>query len=284
MTVPDHAPDLGSVVILGGAGKTGARVAARLTAHGIEARFASRSTSPIFDWDDPTTWRGALEGARAAYIAYQPDLTIPGAAAAIGAVAGLAREVGVERLVLLSGRGEDGAAASEQAAFAAHPYVTVCRCAWFSQNFTEGMFADALHTGVLAMSAPGDVPEPFLDLDDLADVVVLALTEDGHSGVVHELTGPVSVTLVEAVGIVSALSGRPVDFVRVSEGEFIAGAVAQGLDEPAAAFLAGMFEELLDGRNITPATGVREALGREPRSFHDWAKDGAANDSWGGAR
>jgi uncharacterized protein YbjT (DUF2867 family) len=274
----------GPVVIVGGAGKTGQRVADRLAAHGLPSRFASRSTSPAFDWEDPSTWHGALEGARAAYVAYQPDLAAPGATERIGEVAALASTLGVERFVLLSGRGEEGALLSEQAAFAAHDNVTVCRVAWFAQNFTEGALAGAVPTGVFALPAPGDVPEPFVDLDDVADVAVLALTEDGHGGVVHELTGPESLTLAEVAQRLSDASGKSVEYVEVTQEEFVAEAVGEGLDEVTASFLAGLFTEIFDGRNVATTTGVREALGREPRAFGDWANDAAAQGSWGDDR
>lgn len=274
----------GPVVIVGGAGKTGRRVADRLAAHGIPTRLVSRSTSPAFDWDDQTTWRAALEGARAAYVAYQPDLAVPGAAAQVGELASLATDLGVERLVLLSGRGEEGAQAAERAAFAAHEHVTVCRVGWFAQNFTEGALAGVVATGVLSLPVPSDVPEPFIDLDDVADVAVLALTEDGHAGVVHELTGPEGLTLADVAHQLSEASGRPVEYVRVTREEFAAEAVAAGLDEPTATFLAGLFGEIFDGRNVATTTGVRDALGREPRSFRDWAKDAAAQGIWGGER
>lgn len=274
----------GPVVILGGAGKTGQRVADRLAVRDIASLFASRSTNPVFDWEDPTTWRGALEGARAAYIAYQPDLAAPGAAQRIGSLAALATELGVERLVLLSGRGEDGALESERSAFAAHEHVTVCRVAWFAQNFTEGALAGAVPSGAFALPAPADVPEPFVDLDDVADVAVLALTQDGHAGVVHELTGPESLTLAEVARQLSEAAGAPVEYAPVTQREFAREAVGAGLDGPTADFLAGLFAEIFDGRNVATTTGVRDALGREPRSFQDWAKDVAAQGVWSAQR
>lgn len=287
MTTTQDSPETttdslaGPIVIVGGAGKTGQRVADRLAVHGLPSRFASRSTGPAFDWESMSTWRGALEGARAAYVAYQPDLAAPGAAERIGQLADLASTLGVERFVLLSGRGEEGALESEQAAFAAHDNVTVCRVAWFAQNFTEGALAGAVPTGVFALPAPGDVREPFVDLDDVADVAVLALTEDGHGGVVHELTGPEAITLVEVAQQLSEATGKPVEYVEVTQDEFVEEAVGAGLDETTATFLAGLFNDIFDGRNIATTTGVREALGREPRAFRAWAKDAAAQGFWG---
>lgn len=281
-TDTDTDTSVGPVVIVGGAGKTGQRVADRLTAHGLPTRFASRSTSPAFDWDDATTWRGALEGARAAYVAYQPDLGAPGAAERIGELSSLAAELDVERFVLLSGRGEEGAQAAERAAFAAHDHVTVCRVSWFAQNFTEGALAGAVPTGTFALPAPPDVPEPFVDLDDVADVAVLALTEGGHAGLVHELTGPESLTLADVAQLLSDASGRSVEYIPVTPGEFVEEAVGAGLNEATTTFLAGLFSEIFDGRNVATTTGVRDALGREPRTFQAWANNAAAQGIWDG--
>lgn len=274
-----HVP-AGPVVIVGGAGKTGRRVAERLASAGVETHFVSRSTRPSFDWEAEQTWRGALSGAHAAYVAYQPDLAVPGADAQVGRLAALATELGVRRLVLLSGRGEEGAEAAEQAAFAAHDHVTVCRVAWFAQNLSEGMLAGAVPTGAIALPVPGAVPEPFIDLDDVADVAVRALLDEGHAGLVHELTGPEALTLVEVAEVLSEVTGRDLEFVRIPPQAFVEGAVAQGLDHGSATFLAGLFEELLDGRNVGTTTGVRDVLGREPRSFRDWATTAAATGTW----
>ena len=221
---------------------------------------------------------------RAAYIAYQADLAVPGAHDKVGRLASLAAELDVERLVLLSGRGEEGAQAAERAAFAAHDRVTVCRVGWFAQNFTEGALAGVVPRGIFALPAPGDVPEPFVDLDDVADVAVCALVDGGHAGVVHELTGPESITLADVAQQLSEASGSPVEYLEVSPEEFAQEAMSAGQDELTARFLAQLFSEIFDGRNVATTTGVRDVLGREPRSFSDWAKGVAAQGIWGGER
>lgn len=265
----NHQPT--SVVLLGGAGKTGTRVAERLSSRGIASRAASRSTPIRFDWDDATTWPGALTGADAAYVTFQPDLAAPGAAETVAAVAALAAEIGIQRLVLLSGRGEEGAQESERAVLAAHPRASVARCAWFAQNFSEGMLADAVRGGVVALPVPATVVEPFVDLDDVADVVVAALTDPGHEGRVYELTGPSALTFPQAADVLSSHVGREVRFVSVADAEFVAEAVRAGLDEPSASFLAELFGEITDGRNEHLSLGVREALGRPATSFEAFA-------------
>ena len=130
-------------LVLGGSGKTGRRIVQRLQAKGVPVRVGTPSATPPFDWTDQTTWPAALDGVGSVYVTYYPDVAIPGAAA-VGAFAELAAASGARRLVLLSGRGEDGALASEQALRAAVADWTIVRPA---RDFTD--FArDAAATGI----------------------------------------------------------------------------------------------------------------------------------------
>ena len=80
-------------LITGATGKTGSRIIDRLTAADRPVRAVSRATG--FDWDDHSTWPAALAGVDAAYIAYYPDLALPGAAETVGAFAHAAAAAGV---------------------------------------------------------------------------------------------------------------------------------------------------------------------------------------------
>ena len=83
------------ILIIGGTGKTGRRVAEKLTARGVPTRIASRSSETRFDWADRSTWDAALDGASAAYLTYSPDLAVPEAPADIEALAGRAVSRGI---------------------------------------------------------------------------------------------------------------------------------------------------------------------------------------------
>ncbi|MGD9527229.1 NmrA family transcriptional regulator [Pseudonocardia sp.] len=250
------------VLVIGPHGTTGSRVVERLRRLDIGVRGVSRSTPVPFDWERPATWPGALRGVRTAYITYHPDLSFPGAAARVGALAREAASQGVERAVLLTGRGEEGALASEDALLEALPRSTALRCAFFAQNFTEGALRDAVAEGVIAMPVAPDIVEPFLDAGDIADVAVAALTRPGHEAAVYELTGPRSMTFAEAADVLGEAAGRPVAFAPVTPAEWVAGAVASGLPEPFAAALADLFGEIFDGRNVATSDGVQRVLGR----------------------
>jgi uncharacterized protein YbjT (DUF2867 family) len=266
-------------LVLGATGKTGRRVADRLEARGVPVRIGSRSADPPFDWEDRTTWAPALEGVAAAYVSYYPDLAVPGAPEAIAAFAEQALASGTRRLVLLSGRGEEEAQRAEQALQESGADWTIVRCSWFSQNFSETFMLEGLLAGELALPA-GDVPEPFVDAEDIADVAVAALTQDGHSGRLYELTGPRLLTYREAVAEIARASGRELRFQPVSIEDYKAALEQEDVPDDFIWLLSYLFTEVLDGRNAYVTDGVQQALGREPRDFAEYARRAAAAGAW----
>lgn len=266
------------ILVIGATGKTGRRIAARLDSEGASVRRGARGSETPFDWENRATWAPALEGARAAYVSYFPDLAFPGAVEAVGALAEAARAAGVGRLVLLSGRGEHHARLGEEAVLAAGVPTTRLRCAWFAQNFSEGYLRDPILASVLPMPG-GDVLEPILDVDDIADVAAKALKEDGGENRFYELTGPRLMSFSEMAASLSRATGRPVRHVPISFEAFHA-ALAEG----AGAFVADVFtaiaRETLDGRNAVVCDGVERALGRPAKDFDDFARDAARGGAW----
>lgn len=267
-------------LVLGGTGKSGRRVADRLRARGFAVRAVSRSTTPPFDWYDESTWGPLLDGeVEAAYLTFHPDLALPGAAERIGAFGTLAAAKGVRRLVLLSGRGEPETEPSERAvvesAAESGTGVTIVRGAWFAQNFSEDFLASQVLAGELAVPAGSGADaagEPFLDLDDLADVVVEALVSPNHAGCVYELTGPRLLTFAEAAAEIGAAIGRPIRYRHVSADQFVA---ETSLPAEVARPLAEMFERLLDGHNASVTDDVARVLGRAATDFARYAKSAA---------
>lgn len=271
-----------TALVIGGTGKTGRRVAERLTELGVPTRAGHRSGEPPFDWQDPGTWAAALADVESAYVSYHPDVAAPGAADTIDAFATMAVARGVRRLVLLSGRGEEEAQRGEQAVQESGADWTVVRSSWFNQNFSEGMFLPAVLGGEVALPVD-DVGEPFVDADDVADVAAAALTEDGHQGQVYEMTGPRLLTFSDAVGEVAEASNRDVRFVTVSLEEFSTALAAQGVPADIVGLTRYLFTDVLDGRNAHLTDGIQRALGRQPRDFADYARAAAATSAWDGA-
>ncbi|MBM2614546.1 NmrA family NAD(P)-binding protein [Actinoplanes sp. LDG1-06] len=258
-------------LLIGGTGKTGRRVAERLAARGEHVRIGSRKSEIRFDWDDETSWRPAIEGEKAAYITFYPDLGLPGAAAKVGAFADLAAACGVEQLVLLSGRGEPLAQEAEQRVKDAGTGWTIVTCAWFAQNFSEDFLVGAVLSGDIRLPA-GDVAEPFVDADDIAEVVAAALTDPQHRGRHYELTGPEALTFGQVADELSRVVGRTVRYTPISHEEYRSVLREAGLPVE----LGDMFRGILDGRNATPADGVRQALGRPATPFSSYAEKAAA--------
>ena len=103
------------ILVLGSNGKTGRRVAARLENNPeVEIRLGSRNEKIPFDWENPQTWENVVKDIDTVYITFQPDLAVPFAAEAIENFTKLATKNGVQKIVLLSGRGEKEAQVCEE--------------------------------------------------------------------------------------------------------------------------------------------------------------------------
>jgi uncharacterized protein YbjT (DUF2867 family) len=272
-----------ATLVLGGTGKTGRRLAERLSRGGAPVRIGSRSNRPPFDWSRPDTWRPVLRGAHAAFVNYAPDLGAPGSTDAIAAFVDEALAAGVRRLVLLSGRGEEGAAACEGILARSDADWTILRCSWFNQNFSESYLLDPILAGTLALPA-GNVGEPFVDADDIAEVAAAVLTSDGHTGETYELTGPRLLTFADAIATISDATGRAIDYLTISAEDFATGLLADGVPADDVEFLAYLFGAVLDGRNASLADGVPRVLDRPPRDFADYARATAATGIWNAGR
>jgi uncharacterized protein YbjT (DUF2867 family) len=266
------------ILVLGGTGKTGRRVVERLRARGLAVRVGSRSGQPPFDWSEPSTWAPALQGARAAYIP-NPDLIVANAPEMARAFAELAIEHGVSRLVLLTGRGEDEAQRAEREVQDTGADVTVVRCAWFMQIFSEDFLLDSIRAGEVVLPADYGQLEPFVDTDDVADVAVAALTGPGHAGQVYELTSPRLLSFPEAVSEIAKANGRDITYVPVSVEEYAAGAAELGVPSEFVEFLTYLFSDVL-GNNADVTDSVQRVLGRPAGDFSDYAARTAATGIW----
>ena len=277
-TIKDQPQD-GLVLVLGATGKTGRRIVERLEARGIPTRRGSRSAFPSFDWNNEANWDDCLAGVESVYINYAPDLAIPGATDSIQAFVDRARRNGVQRLVLLSGRGEEEAQACERIVQEGGVDWTIVRASWFNQNFSEGAFVDMVQAGQITLPAV-DTPEPWVDVDDIADVAVAALTESGHAGEVYEVTGPRMLTLADVAAEISAASGREIVYIPVPHDAFVSEIAKSGAPKDVVWLLDYLFATVLDGRNAYLTDGVQRALGRPPRDFADYARAVAATGVW----
>ena len=272
-----------NTLVLGATGKTGRRIVARLRLNGTPVRPASRSSRTPFDWTDPGGWDAALHDVDAAYVV-APQ--VPGPAHEFVA---RAEAAGVRRLVLLSGRGADtwgdsefgvDMRSAEDAVRGSALEWTVLRPNNFQQNFDEELWHAPLLAGELALPADA-VPEPFTDLEDVADTAVRVLAEPGrHAGRIYEMSGPRAITFAEAVEMISLASGRPMTYKTISPERYTEALVEQGLGQEAAHHVAEMFVMMERGDLATTTDGIETVLGRPPRPFEDYVVRAAAAGAW----
>ena len=204
---------------------------------------------------------------------------MPGAPETMAAFAAQALAQGTRRLVLLSGRGEEEAQRAEQMLQASGADWAIVRCSWFMQNFSESVFLESVLAGEVALPA-GSTPEPLVDVDDIEDVAVAALTQDVHVGQLDELTGPRLLTFEQGVEEIGRASGRRLRFETVPMDAFLQALTKQGNPTDIVEFLRDLFSEVLDGRNAHLSDGVQRALGRPSRDFADYAQHAAASGVW----
>jgi uncharacterized protein YbjT (DUF2867 family) len=271
------------ISVLAASGKSGRRVVAALRAAGHHVRAASRSAEVRFDWADPRTWPAVADGAGALYLVAPEDPS------PLPSFVDLVQEAGVKRVVLLSGRGVEAwgdrygraVAAAEDVVRGSDLDWTIIRANNFMQNFTEDLWHAPLLAGRLGLPTAG-VPEPFVDVDDVAAVAARLLATDGYAGRTIDLTGPTALTFAEAVATIAAAAGRSIRYDELTPAAYAEELRAAGVGEEWVAELSGMFEILREGHLAAPATGVEDVLGRPPRSFVGWVAHIAPTGAWAG--
>ncbi len=268
------------ILVLGANGKTGLRLIQKLTALDWPVQGVSRSTSPKFDWNDPpSTWAPLLHKIDSVYVSYQPDLAALGSVEAITNFCKIAKQQGVKKLVLLSGRGEEEAQRCEEIVMDGGFDWTIIRASWFAQNFSEGNFLDPILAGHVALPV-GDVGEPFIDTDDIADIAVAALTKEGHNKKLYEVTGPRLLSFRQAIDEIAKASGRKIQYQPIAIEEYRSTLVEYGLPTDIISLISYLLTEVLDGRNESITHGVEEALGRKATDFSEYARKAAAAGAW----
>ena len=267
-------------LVIGGTGKTGRKVVSNIKDRGLNVRIGSRNGSPSFQWEDPSNWVDVLEGIDRMYIVFYPDLAVPGAYEAIQKLTEVAKSAGVQKAVLLSGKGEKEAERCEQLIANSGMDYTLVRASWFSQNFSESFFIDPVLSGDVALPMP-DARIPFVDTDDIADVVTAALTDDRHNGKTYEVTGPRALTFAEAVEEISKATGRHINFQAITLDQYTDGMKKAGLPADYIWLFGYLFSEVLgDPKNQMVSTDVKRVLGREAKNFSAFAKQTAESGVW----
>jgi uncharacterized protein YbjT (DUF2867 family) len=267
------------VLVLGGTGKTGSRVAGALSERGVSVRTAARGGADIrFDWDNPATFEGALEGVTGVYLV-SPVMRVD-FAAVVSDFLDRAEQAGVQNVTYLSAYGMEHAPAEvalraveldlESRRSFTH---SILRPAWFMQNFSE-TFLKPVDDEIVVPSGTG--AEAFVSAQDIASVAAATLAEpERHAGCAYAPTGPEALTLDEAARIISAAAGRTIVYRDTDRNEWVGAMVRSGVPAEYGEVLHTLTETLASGRGSQPNGDVLAATGAAPVSFADFAAETA---------
>ncbi|WP_340158736.1 NmrA family NAD(P)-binding protein [uncultured Maribacter sp.] len=269
-----------NILVIGGTGKTGRRVVEQLTKKGIDPRVGSRNASPSFDWENKDTWVNVLEGIEKMYVTYYPDLAVPGAKSAIESLTYLAREIGVKKLVLLSGKGETEAESCERIVMSSGIDYTIVRASWFNQNWSESFFLEPILIGEVALPL-SDVLIPFVDANDIAEVASTVLLNDDYNGEIIEVTGPELITFKDIVKTISTVTNRNLNFHEITLDQYIDGMRQMKIPNDVVWLIKYLFSHVLTNpKNQLITNDIERVLGRKAKSFLEYANVTAKTGIW----
>ncbi|PWL38880.1 NmrA family transcriptional regulator [Flagellimonas aquimarina] len=269
-----------NILVIGGTGKTGRKVANRLIEAGHNVRIGSRSANPAFDWENSETWSDSLQGMDKVYITFQPDLAVPGALEKIEELVKQAKYNDIKKLVLLSGKGEREAELCEQVVIHSGIDHTIVRASWFNQNFSESFFLEPILNGFVALPQ-AEAKVPYVDTDDIADVAVEALLNDEHNGKIYQLTGPTLYTFKEVVQEISNATGRDIAFTPIALPAYKKVMEQQGVPADVIWLIDYLFSEVLGNpKNSEVTNDIEKVLGRKPKDFQQYVQETISTGIW----
>jgi len=269
-----------NILIIGGTGKTGRKVVERLLQLNYDPRVGSRNAAIPFEWQDSQNWAAVLEGIDSIYVTFQPDLAVPGALEAIEKLTKLAKREGVRKVVLLTGKGEREAELCEQVVIRSGLEHTIVRASWFNQNFSESYFLDPILAGHVALPQ-AEAQVPYVDTDDIADVVVEVLLNDKHNGKIYELTGPRTLTFVEVIQEISKATDRNIQFSPISINAYTKILKDEGVPSEDIWLIDYLFSEVLNAKgNDEISNDIETILGRKPKEFAAYVEETAKTGVW----
>ena len=279
-------------ILVTGAGVTGGEVLRHLAASGLPARALVRNldrAEPFKkigveliagDFSLPESWKRALDGVTKVFAVTLPH---PDSEAWNATFLKAAEAAGIEQIVQLSGT---SVSSSSTAAF--HRRMARCDDAVKASGLGYTILQpNVFFQNMLAMAGPirqhgrfrsavGNARISMIDVRDIAEVAVRTLTEDGHVGKTHVLTGPESLTYYDVARLLSEATGKRIEYEALGEAEAVKALVSLGIPEPIARDRVEIHLSFSNGK-FTPVTGdVENLLGRGPRRFADFARDHAA--------
>jgi ergot alkaloid biosynthesis protein len=266
------------VLVIGGTGKTGSRVAAKLQQRGWAVTLGSRTRrgegTVHFDWAVPESFEPACAGVRAVYLIAPLGELNP--APVMQAFIEKALRLKVTRFVLLSSSllPEDGPAMGTVHGFLRRnaPEWTVLQPSWFMQNFSEGIHQTTIRNERRIISATGSGAVPFIHVDDIAEVAVRALIDQPAHNRAHLITGPQALSYGEVAAAITSMCGYTVRHESISAQELASRWTALGLSADYATMLANMDEAISHGAENRTTTTVKDVTAWEPTSFTEFVR------------
>jgi uncharacterized protein YbjT (DUF2867 family) len=265
-----------TILVLGGTGKTGARVASRLNESGHSVRTAARHGADArFDWDDPATHRTALDGVGRIYLVAPVMRTR--FAAQVSAFLDLAQDAGVQHITYLSAYGiemapPDLAMRAVELDLIGRTSVThsILRPAWFMQNFSETFLKPI--DGAITVPT-GDGAEAFVDADDIAAVAAATLEDpSSHAGAQYAPTGPDRLPIREAADVIASVTRQPIRHIDIDRPAWVEAAIASGVPAEYGEMLMLLTETVASGAGSRPNDDVHAVTGAPPTSFAEFAE------------
>jgi len=214
------------------------------------------------------------------YVTYYPDLAVPGAKEAVESLTYLAKELGVKKMVLLSGKGETEAEACEKIVMNSGIDYTIVRASWFNQNWSESFFLDPILSGEVALPL-SDVLIPFVDANDIAEVAATVLLDDSYNGDIVEVTGPELINFKDVVNMIAKASNRSLNFHDITLQQYVEGMKQQQIPGDVVWLIEYLFSHVLTNpNNQLVVNDVERILGRKAKSFSTYAEETAKTGIW----
>ena len=267
------------VVVTAPQSKTSRYVIELLELHEICFRGASRNTVIQFDWNDETTWDQTLRAATSVFLVIPPNFALTDFSNRLASFVSVAKRYPLNKIVLLSGRGEVESRKCEHVVIQSGIPFTIVRSSWFNQNFSEGFFLEGVQKGEIVVPVRG-TKEPFVDTRDIAEIAFRALTESEHDGQLYEVTGPELLSFSEIASQFSEQLNKRIVATYVPLHQYLDELSRMNASQQDIELTRFLFADLLDGRNEYIADGVKQALGRDARSFSEYLHSTKRSGIW----
>jgi uncharacterized protein YbjT (DUF2867 family) len=283
------------IAVAGATGTTGSEVVAELLRRGADVRALTRDPKKATtilgpevqivaaDFERRDTLDVAFQGIEAVYL-LAPDS--PRMVRQERNLMEAAAAAGVRRIVKQSALGADPGspihflrwhAESERRLQTSGLTATILQPNFYMQNLfdfapsivADGCFHAPMKAGRLSM----------VDGRDVAAVAAAVLTEDGHAGATHVITGPKALSFAEAAEELSSALGTKVRYVDLPPEDARQGMLEGGMPRWLVDDLIWMFQAFSEDRGAMVTDVVRRIGKREPRTFAEFLRDNTATFS-----